>query len=433
MVAFLSMKIEELPNDINELKKLFIKEIDSKEREISQLKDTILLLQRKKFGPSSEASKDQLMLFNELEDVVDTEEGDEDEEITYKRKKRGKRSPLPPELPRVEEVIDLTDEEKEGMKCIGEEATEKLEITPAKVFVRRIVRKKYAPIEGGDETIKIAPVPAELLPKSMASASLMAYIITAKYCDALPLYRQEHIFKRISAEITRQSMARWLIKVSDQLVPLYNLLQEKLLTNTYIQMDETTVQVLKEDGKKATSKSYMWVRHAPGEQPILLFDYAPRRAGTVPLELLDGFKGYLQVDGYDGYSSACEQYKLDRLGCWDHCRRKFFEASKTSNGKGIGKKGIDRIKKLYKIEDKIRHLSPEEKKNIRKEKSLPLLEEFKSWIDGLRGKITPESRAGKAITYACNEWNYLVRYVEDGRLNISNAWVENAIRPFCKF
>jgi hypothetical protein len=226
-------------------------------------------------------------------------------------------------------------------------------------------------------------------------------------------------------------MARWLIKVSDQLVPLYNLLQGKLLSKTYLQMDETTVQVLKEDGKKATSKSYMWVRHAPGEQPILLFDYAPRRSGSIPMELLEGFKGYLQVDGYDGYSSACEQYKLDRLGCWDHCRRKFFEASKTSNGKGIGKKGIDRIKKLYKIEDKIRHFLPEEKKKIRQEKSLPILEEFKNWIDELQGKITPKSRAGKAIRYACNEWKYLVRYVEEGSLNISNAWVENAIRPFC--
>jgi transposase len=432
------MKIEDLPNDIHKLKKLFVEsikskdnEIKSKETEISDLKDTILLLQRKTFGPSSEQSKDQLMLFDELEDIIEAEESsDEKETITYERK-RGKRKPFPESLPRVDVIIDLPEEEKEGMKCIGEEVSEKLEITPAKVFVRRTIRKKYAPIDGDQKTIKIAPVPLELLPKSMASASLVAYIVTAKYCDALPLYRQEKIFERISAEIARQSMARWLIKVSEQLIPLYNLLQEKLLSSSYIQMDETTVQVLKEDGKKATSKSYMWVRHAPGESPILLFDYAPTRSGSVPIDLLESFSGYLQADGYDGYARACREYGLSRIGCWDHARRKFFEASKTSNGKGVGKKGIDKIKKLYKIEEKIRHVSPEERKKVREEKSVPILLEFKSWIDKLRSQITPDSRAGKAINYAFNEWSYLVRYVEDGRLNISNAWVENAIRPFC--
>jgi transposase len=427
------MSFEDLPNDIDKLKKLFIKELSQKEQEISQLKDTILLLQHRKFGPQSEKSpKEQLILFDELEDIIEEDKSVEDtEEIKYTRKK-GKRRPLPPELPRVEEIIDLAEEDKIGMKCIGEEVSEKLEITPAKVFVKRIVRKKYAPIKEGEEAnIKIAPLPKELLPKSMASSSLVAYIITAKYCDALPLYRQENIFKRISAEITRQSIARWLIKVSEKLVPLYNLLQEKLLDGDYLQMDETVIQVLKEKNKKATSKSYMWVRHRPGDQPILLFDYDPTRKSEVPVRLLEGFKGYLQVDGYVGYDHVCSKGDLIRVGCWDHCRRKFNDASKTSSGRGVGKKGLDKLKAIYKIEKEIRHLCPDKKREIRQKESRPLLDDFKKWLDEVREKITPKSVAGKAINYAFNEWTTLVKYLEDGRINISNAWVENAIRPFC--
>jgi transposase len=440
------MKLETLPDSIDELKQLLLKTVQennqvilSKDNEIQTLKDVILLLQRKKFAPSSEKITDQIDMFNEVESIElknsndsdDTQDDENTETITYERKK-GKRAPLPPSLPREDIILDIPESEKVGMKYIGDEISEQLHITPAKVVVKRTIRKKYAPIDStSDSKFKMEPLPPQLLPKSMATASLIAYIITAKYVDAMPLYRQEKIFSRIHADINRQTMARWLIKVSDQLVPLYNLLQEKLLDKNYIQFDETTVQVLKENGKKATSKSYMLVRHAPGDSPIVLFDYAPTRSGEVPIELLTGFKGYLQVDGYDGYNRACEEYKLTRFGCWDHCRRKFFDAFKTSKGKGHGQHAIKIIKKLYDIEDKIKTLSPDKKLVARQSEAAPILVEFKVWIDGLRGKVTPKSTSGKAIHYAYNEWKYLTVYIEDGNLNISNIWVENAIRPFC--
>lgn len=423
------MTINKLQNDILELKKIII----LKDRQISDLLDTIKILQRKKFAPSSESSKEPDQIFNELEEIAEGDEGkdeeSEDEPDLPSKKKRGKRKPLAEDLPRIETIIDLSDEEKIGMKFIGEEISEQLVIEPAKIYVKRIIRKKYAPIDNTG-VIKVAPLPATLLPKSMASASLIAYILTAKFVDALPLFRQEKILARISADVTRQSMARWVIQVSDIVVPLYNLLQDRLLGRDYMQMDETTTQVLNEVGKKATSKSYMWVRFAPGEFPIVLYDYAPTRAGTVPLELLEGFSGALQVDGYDGYASACDQYGLNRLGCMDHCRRKFFDASKTSGGKNIGKKGVNLIDKLYEIEEKIENLSLEERYSIRQEKSVPLLVEIKSWIDEVRSEITPKSVAGKAIHYAFNEWQYLIKYTENPAYNISNILIENAIRPF---
>lgn len=425
------MQIESLPDNVDELKKLLLKQ----NQEIQILKDTIVILQRKKYAPTSERIEGQAYLFNELEDTAasDDEVASEEEKIkvTYERKK-GKRAPLPASLPREDIIIDIPEEEKVGMKHIGDEISEKLEITPAKVFVKRIVRKKYAPIdETTDAAIKIAPLPAQLLPKTMASASLIAYILTAKYVDAMPLYRQEKMFERICAELTRQTMARWIIQVSKKVIPIYNLLQEILLARNYIQFDETPTQVLKEDGKKATSKSYMWVRHSPGDKPIVLFDYSPTRSGDVPLELLSGFSGFLQVDGYDGYGRACREYNLTRVGCWDHCRRKFYDALKSSNGKGVGKTAIDMIKKLYKIEEEIADLPADRKLEMRKEKAEPILKEFKEWIDKIYGKVTPKSIAGKAVSYAYNEWKYLSAYTMDGNLNISNAWVENAIRPFC--
>ena len=427
------MKIKDLPNDINELKRLLSQkdqELDQKDQEILDLKDIITILQRKKFAPTSESSH-QLGLFNELEDIVeeDDDSDGEKETITYERKKRGKRKPLPANLPRKEEIIDLPENEKIGMKHIGDEISEQLVIEPAKVYVRKIVRRKYAPIDN-NKKIVVAPAPKVLLPKSMASSSFIVYIITAKYVDALPLYRQEKIFERINAAITRQTMARWLIQVSKKLVPLYNLLQDMCLEKDYLQMDETVTQVLKELDKKATSKSYMWIRHAPGDNPIVLYDYAPSRKGAVPIELLEGFSGALQVDGYDGYAPACYKFKLLRLGCMDHCRRKFFDASKTSGGKGIGKKGVNLIDKLYKIEEQIENLSLEDRHQIRLEKSVSLLSKIKDWLDDIRPKIIPKSVAGKAVNYACNEWEYLKRYVDNPKYNISNIWIENAVRPF---
>lgn len=439
------MSGNELPDDIQELKKLIIsqhQQLISQKDHINHLQDLVNLLQRKKYAPQSEVVHfDQKDFFNEIEALAaedvpeETDAEEETETVTYERRKNKKRPRLPENLPREEVIIDLDEKDKvcshDGavLKKVGEEVSEKLEIVPAKVFVKKTIRYKYA-CPCCDEGMKTAPASASLLPKTMASASLIAYIIIAKFMDALPLYRQERIFARIGAILTRQAMARWLIEVGEKLMPLYNLLQDELLSRDYLQMDETVTQVLKEEGKKATSKSYMWVRYAAGVNPIVLYDYAPTRSGQVPIELLEGFKGYLQVDGYDGYAQVCERNALIRVGCHDHARRKFVEAFRTSGAKDIGKKGIAFYKKLYELEEKMKDCSPAEKLKVRQEKARPVLDEMKSWVDEKRGKITPKSVGGKAINYFYNEYPYLTRYLEDGKLKISNCEVENKIRPF---
>ncbi len=453
------MELSELPNDIDELKNIILRrekelnhnkqelkeykfDLIKKDHQIESLNELLNVLRRTHYVPSSEVvSSSQLGFFNEVESFVEDEKEEErksSKEITIPEHKRTikRKLRIPDLLPRKEVLIDLPEEEKicsihgTPLKKIGETSSEKLEFIPAKIQVIKTIRPEYANPCCEDSTIKSAPLPPTILPKTMAGPSVLATLIISKYQDHLPLYRLETIFKRLKIELPRQTMARWLIKVSEKLIPLYNLLQDRLLSSNYIQMDETTCQVLKEDGKKATSKSYMWVRHKPGRSPIIIFDYRPTREGKVPIELLDGFSGYLQIDGYQGYSKAIETFELKRVGCMDHSRRKFKSAFNTSKGKSIGKKALIYFKKLYKIEEKINDECVDDKKRIRQEKSLPILKEMKEWLDEIRYKVAPKSEAGKAVIYTLNQWPYLIRYCEDGHLNISNAWVENAIRPF---
>ena len=254
--------------------------------------------------------------------------------------------------------------------------------------------------------------------------------MVSKFCDHLPLYRLENIFERHGVDLSRTSMARWMISVGQQLVGLTNLLREELLSSDYISSDETRVQVLDEVGKSAQSLSYMWVQSRAGPKPIVLYEYDPSRSAEVPLRLLEGFKGYLQVDGYAGYNSFCKNEGVMRLGCFAHARRKFFEATKVNKKPGIANQGLKFIQKLYKIEDENKNLNAEERFAIRRRDAQPIIESFKIWLEEQQPKIPPKSILGKAIGYTNEQWEFLVRYLERGDLRIDNNFVENAIRPF---
>lgn len=416
------------------------KEVADSKKEILNLHDLIIQLRRKKYGSTSEkTSSDQLGLFNEVELEADRaneedEEEDNDEKVSVSgyTRSRGKRSKLPDELPREEIVLDLEDKtcanDNHELKCIGEEVSEKLEIIPAKLKVIRIIKKKYCCPDC--EKITIATAPPEILPKSNATASLLAYIANAKYSDALPLSRQESIFARMGIELPRQTMARWMIKVAEKLHPLITLMREELLRGNYIQMDETTVQVLKEKDKKAQTKSYMWVQARLGVSPIILFHYGRNRSADHPRELLEDFQKYLQIDGYDGYAPVIKENGIIRLGCWSHARRKFFDAFKSSAGESIGKKGLIFFRKIYQIEDEIKDQTAEDKFHSRLVKSIPIVKEFKNWVDLNAQKTLPNSIAGQALRYTQNEWDYLINCFTSGEFRLDNNYIENHIRPF---
>lgn len=252
------------------------------------------------------------------------------------QRKKGGRKPLPADLPRLEIVHDLSDEEKvcphdgAAMKRIGEEVSEQLDIIPAQIRVLRHIRPKYS-CPCCEEGVKVAALPPQPIPKSMASPGLLAWVTVSKYQDALPLHRLEKVIQRIGVDIPRSTLAQWMIRCGQLVQPLINLLRDEMLAYDILSMDETTVQVLDEAGKKAQSKSYMWVqRGGPPGRPMVLFDYDPSRSAQVPLRLLEGYRGYLQTDGYAGYHAAVIYNGLNQLGCWAHARRKFDDRSWAS-------------------------------------------------------------------------------------------------------
>lgn len=446
----------ELPNDIETLQQLVVEQqarLEENTRHIDLLEEFIRLLKHKRFGRSSEkGSAAQLGLFNEAEsDLAELEEAEAteaEETITvpaHERKKPG-RKPLPAWLPRREILHDLAPEEKvcahdgHALVEIGREISEQLEFIPATIEVLRHIRPKYGCPECRNG-VKIAPLPPQPIPKSMASPGLLAHVAVSKYADGLPLYRVEKVLQRGDIDLPRSTLASWMVKVGELVQPLINLMREEMLAGDILQCDETRLQVLKEPGKPATSQSYMWVQRAEVEQTsLLLYDYDASRSGEVPKRLLEGFQGYLQTDGYEGYSAVCSAYGLTHVGCWAHARRKLDEALKAQrNSRKSAKRpakqskafqGLSFIQELYRIERQIAEKPPNERHRIRQERSKPILVKLRSWLDASLGTVPPQSLTGKALGYLGKQWPKLVRYIEDGRLRIDTNLVENAIRPF---
>ncbi|MCH8500267.1 MAG: IS66 family transposase [Marinobacter sp.] len=405
------------------------------------------LLRHKKiqqFAASSEKLPNQIALFDEVEleveiDALRDELPDDVEEAdapprSRKRRQRGFSDTLLRE--RIE--LTLSEAEKAGAsKTFFTKVKEELEYIPAQLKVLEYWQEKAVFEQDGEEHIVAAARPAHPLGKCIATPSLLAYLITAKYADGLPLYRQEQMLKRLGHEVSRTSMAHWIIRLNDVFKPLINLIREVQNRSDYLQADETRIQVLKEDGKKAQSDKWMWVtRGGPPDQPSVLFEYDPSRGGQVPVRLLDDFQGILQADGYSGYGQVCAANKLTRIGCWDHARRKFVEAARAAPGKD--KKGqpskadvaLSHIRKLYAIEKAAQNLSDTERYRMRQEKSLPLLKTFKAWLEKNAPKVMKGMLTRKAMDYTLNQWDTLLGYCERGDLKISNAGAENAIRPF---
>jgi transposase len=430
---------------------------------IAILEEQLRLASAERFAPKSEklASLDQHELFNEAEALTplsDVEPAPAAEiAVPAHTRDRGKRRPIDARLPRVRIEHDIPDAQKTcpcgcQLTRIGEVTSEQFDIVPATARVLQHVRFKYAcrDCEGTShdgKAVITAPLPAQPIPKSNASPGLLAYIATAKYQDGIPLYRLEGILARSSIEVPRATSANWMIKAGALVTPLINLLSDTQLGYDVLQMDETGVQVLKEAGRAADTKSYMWVRRSnePGK-PIVLFDYVPSRAGAVPLHILDDYKGYLQTDGYAGYDKPGARDGVMHVGCLAHARRKFFDAVKAQHKvgampkacfqhdgeKGLAPQALLLIRKLYAIEKTAREakLTSAKRHALRREQARPIWTELRAWLDRSLGAAPPQSLTGKAINYLASEWPRLIRCLDDGRIEVDNNLCENAIRPF---
>lgn len=444
-----------LPNDPKQLKRMLLelqqamaekdKELAKKDEIIHGLLERYEIARRKQYGKSSEQLTGGGETFNEAEETLDEADKALLAEVDNKQvttvKNKPKRKPLPKNLPRKVVTIDLPVTEQicdccqSNLHKIGEARSEKLEFVPAHIKVIETVRPKYACKQcektGTANHIKIAPIPSTPIPKGIATASLLSQLITAKYQYGLPLYRQESMFNDYGISLSRQTMSDWLIRCSELLMPLYELLKAKLLEQMVIHADETPLKVIREE--KATS--YMWV-YCCGEDKlksseaknIVLFDYHNSRAAQCPITFLEGYSNYLQVDGYAAYGKT----EAVLAGCMAHARRKFIDA-KTAQGKNkTGKADVvlSLIGKLYGIEAHIKAKSSDEKYQTRQEKSKPIIDKINQWVIDNREKTPPKIKLGEAITYWHNQAHKLETYLQDGRINIDNNRAERAVKPF---
>lgn len=435
----------DLPDDVDQLKAMLLqlqqdseakdKLLQAKQEEVAELKTQVQLLveqlnlsKSKRF--SSQSEKVAKGTFNEAEQQHGLPKPEP------KHHKKG-RKPLPAALERETHKHELNTPYCEccdiPLHECGTEVSEELKIIPQKVSVIRHERTKYAcrQCEKTQTSSKIitAPKPVSMIPKSMGSADAFAAIVTAKYVDALPLYRQVAILNRSGIEMSRGTLANWCVQLGNKVQVIIDTMKTELLKEKLICADETTVQVLREEDRKAQSKSYMWV-YRSGEfkvNPIVIYDYQPSRAASCAKDFLGDYSGYLLSDGYGVYDTLDN---VTQAACLAHARRKFTDAQKAQPSKKAGKvqKALNYIGKLYGLERQAKTLTSQERQILRQEKAEPILNEFHQWLSSQN--VLPKGALGKAINYTLNQWPKLLTYLKDGDISIDNNVTERDIRPF---
>ncbi|MEO8121660.1 MAG: IS66 family transposase, partial [Rhodoferax sp.] len=452
-----------LPDDVDALKTLLqdlygahqaalvaVKEQVTREAHdyIIRMVEQARLARHRMFGSSSEQVPGQGHLFDEAEALAQSSTEADDvapipaAEAADGDKKshkivRGKRGPLPAGLERVDVMHEVPEAERTcpcgtPMVEIGQDVSEQLDIVPMQVRVLRHIRKRYACPDGGSAPLTAA-MPPQPLPKTNASVNFLAMLLVLKFVDGLPLARIEYVLARHGATVPRQTLARWVIGTSRLLQPLHNLMRDMLLDAPFIHMDETVVQVLKEAGKASTSNSYMWVQTGgPPDRPIVIYDYDRSRSGEVPARLLQGYRGYLMTDGYDGYNQLVRAEDIIHLACWAHARRRFVDAARVQpKGKrGKADEAVALIGKLYGIERDCKDASVDTRLQARQIHSVPALAAIQTWMEVTLPGVAPSSALGTALAYMKKYWSRLTRYTERGDLPIDNNRAENSIRPF---
>jgi transposase len=421
-------------------------QIEQLEQKVQWFEEQFHLSRHKQFGASSERSvNEQRHLFNEAEVIAAQGTAEEaiSQTITYERKKPGRR-PIPKDIPIERIEYRLPEEELSCSACgcplheMSEEVRHEVKLVPAQVKIVQHARFVYGcrncEKTGIEVPIKTAKAPKPVIEKGLASPSALAYVMTMKFVDGVPLYRQEQHYARLGIDLSRGVLSNWMIKGSEWLELIYDRLKQTLLEQEVLHADETTVQVLKEPGRPAESQSYMWLYRTGGMgPPVVLFEYQPTRAGEHPRKFLEGFKGYLHADGYAGYHDIPG---ATLCGCWAHFRRKADEALKglpakqRKSGGSMSQALLERINQLFAIDRELKLKSPEERLAVRNLRSRPIVEELRKWLDDIAPSVLPKSLFGMAVNYGRQQWPKLVRFLEDGRIELDNNRAERSIKPF---
>ena len=431
------------PADVEVLRALLLDRdgvIANLSAQLESLKQQFLNLRRLHFGATSEKFCAQAELFTEkVELPLPPQPGKLDVPAHQRRKGR---APLPEDLPRERRDYDLSEAEKaefDSVSRIGEEISSSIEYTPARVIVLEHARAKYACIKDGESTIRTAHAEPSPLPKSNAGASLLAQILTATYVDHLPLNRQQTGFKRHGVDLHRSTLCEYKLGAGELLAVLRAPLIAHVLAAPRLHSDDTTLPLL-EKGRGTTKTARLWgylgagSRQAPDgawveHPPAVVFEFTESREALHPSRFLRDYRGYLQVDAYSGYEAIFKTGRVIEVGCLAHSRRRFFEIAKTQKPPGLAAEAIAWFAKLYEIESRIKGEAPDQKLRVRQAESVPLLSDFKRWLDGHYRTLLPQGPLGQAFGYAIRQWQALTRYTENGILMPDNNLLERQMRP----
>jgi transposase len=432
-----------LPDDAETLKAMLIAERAAHAAEAERLRQIIKALQRHRFGRRAETLPiDQLELA--LEEVEQGEaEADAKVEAAAPEKKterartrRTNRGSLPGHLPRIETIVDIEDKTcpccQGVLHQIGEDVSERLDVIPAQFRVLVTRRPKYA-CRACEEGVVQAPAPARLIEGGLPTEALVAHVLTAKFADHCPLYRQAQIYARQGVELDRSTLADWVGRAAFLLRPVHDRLLENLKASAKLFADETTLPVL-DPGRGRTKTGQLWAyarddRPWRGtDPPAVAYVYATDRRGARPIEHLAGFKGVLQVDGYGGYRPLAEKGEVKLAFCWAHVRRPFYELA-VAGPAPLASEMLERIKALYAIEAELRGLSSDQRRAARQEQTRPLLAAMEIWLRAALQTISQKLKLAEAIRYTLARWEGLTRFVDDGTIEIDSNTVERSIRP----
>jgi len=413
---------------------------------LASFEEQIRLANQRAYGKSSEQSiPEQINLFNEAESEANSAlpEPTEEQVVTHRKKPSMTRESMREDLPTTVIEHRLSEEQQICDACggviheMGCESRREIKYIPAHIEIVQHDVYRYGCRDcdqhGISSTIVMAPAPKAVLPKSMASASLISGIVENKFLQGTPLYRQEKQFERLGIHLSRQTMSNWMIAVAKfRLEPLYARMQHMLRQLDILHADETVLQVLKEPGRAADTQSYMWMyRTGLDGPPIVLYEYQTTRASKHVKAFLSGFSGFLQTDGYAGYNDLPG---IRQVGCWAHARRKFHEAYKSlPTGEAAGsasEQGIHFCDRLYRVEKSLEAATPEDRKVGRLTHSKPILDEMYTWLKWQKPRMLPKSVFGTAVVYCLNQWESLNRFLEDGHLSLDNNRAERSIKPF---
>ena len=427
----------DLPDDPAVLRGLVHELLDTNRhllRRIDQLEHRLDQLLKQVYGPRADKlHPDQLSLFGEAPpaDPVPSPPEDEVTPSPGPRKAGHGRRVLPADLRRERVEIDVPAAEKLAVGgtwvAIGEEVSERLDYTPSALFIRQIVRPKYVVrfADGRPDQLRIADLPPEALPRTVAAPGLVADVIVSKCVDHLPLYRQEKRYARQGVVLSRSTLCGWLADAAAVLTPLYDLLRAEVLAAKVVHTDDTPIPVL--DGAHEHCRTgRLW---AYGSRDAVVYDATPDRCRDGPARVLADFRGYLQCDAYAGYDGLFADGRIVEVACWAHARRKFVEAAKTSPA--LAHEAVARIGQLYAVEHEARDLDAPARAALRQAKATPILDALRLWLDRQRSAALPKTPIAEALTYAANQWDALTVYLRDGDLAIDNNAAERALKPFC--